>query len=528
MLNFTLTSGILLRFLTPLIQANRMNNLDAENLQQALEQCAAEPIHQIGSIQPHGILLVISNDSTRTLKQASTNLNQFLEFTTDIALGRPLAELIGETAALQVEDLIKIATNHHTATGVIHLTQFQQAVTLNAYLYLSDGWFVLELSDDQGLESLAVQLDLEASLTTILNATDTKTSTYFDQIAGLVRSLTDYDNVMIYRFDPNWDGEVIAQNKVESATDYLGKYFPASDIPPQARQLYTQNLVRIVANVNAENIPVLPTMVQGRANRLDMTHSSLRSLSPIHMEYLRNMGVAATMTISLLQNGRLWGLIACHHHTPKRVSVALREQAILISQTISSKLSALENTEQQNLINKALRISQRLTHSLSDLESQLSEALFADITDLLSANGVIILLNGTQITHGTVPDSQQLAELLSWLGKQDSRDVISCDCLTEQLPTAIDYQDIVSGLLAIPLSTDLKNCIIWLRKEKPRMVNWAGVYAQGLTQTASGNYRLSPRKSFEIWSETWRGRCSPWLHTEIKMAEMLTRTLAKA
>ena len=504
-----------------------MNNLDAENLQQALDQCAAEPIHQIGSIQPHGILLVISDDSARTLKQASTNLIQFLEVTTDIALGRPLIEVIGETAALQVEDLIKMTSANNTATGTIDFTQFQKTIRLDAHLYQSDDWFVLELSNDQELESSSIPLDIETSLTAILNTNDAKTSAYFEQIAGLVRSLTNYDNVMIYRFDPNWDGEVIAQNKVESATDYLGKYFPASDIPPQARQLYTQNLVRIVANVNADNVPVLPTLVQGRKTRLDMTHSSLRSLSPIHMEYLRNMGVAATMTISLLQNGRLWGLIACHHHTPKRVSVALREQAILISRTISSKLSALEDTEQQSLINKALSISQRLPHSLPNFENHLSEALFADIADLLSANGVIILLNGAQITHGTVPDSQQLTELLSWLGKQNSRNVISCDCLTEQLPTALDYQDIASGLLAIPLSADLKNCIIWLRKEKPRTVNWAGVYAQGLTQTASGNYRLSPRKSFEIWSETWRGRCSPWLHTEINMAEMLTKTLVE-
>jgi light-regulated signal transduction histidine kinase (bacteriophytochrome) len=504
-----------------------MNNLNAENLQQALEQCAAEPIHQIGSIQPHGILLVISNDRVRTLKQASTNIIQFLEVSTDIALGRPLIDVIGETAALEVEDLIKIACDNNTATGIINFTQFQQAIRLDAHLYLSDDWFVLELSDDQGLESSAIQLDLEASLTAIMNANDAKTCAYFEQIADLVRSLTDYDNVMIYRFDPNWDGEVIAQSKVESATDYLGKYFPASDIPPQARQLYTQNLVRIVANVNAENLPVLPTMVQGRADRLDMTHSSLRSLSPIHMEYLRNMGVEATMTISLLQNGRLWGLIACHHHTPKRVSVALREQAILISQTISSKLSALEDSEQQSLINKALSISQRLTYSLPNLEIQLSEALFADIVALFNANGVSISFNGSQVSHGTVPNPQQVAELLSWLGKQDNHNVVNCDYLTEQLPTAIDYQDIASGLLAIPLSADLKNNIIWFRKEKPRTVNWAGVYAQGLTQTASGNYRLSPRKSFEIWSETWRGRCSPWLHTEIRMAEILTKTLVE-
>ena len=194
---------------------------------------------------------------------------------------------------------------------------------------------------------------------------------------------------MVYRFDPDWNGEIISQSRVESAPSYLGMYFPASDIPPQARRLYTTNLVRIVADIGATPIPIQPTLNPATGRPLDLSYSALRSLSPIHMEYLRNIGVQASMVMSLLQNGRLWGLIVCHHQSPKRISMAMRDNAILISRIASEKLTAMEATEHHALVNRATHFNSELIKSFNhgSVKNVLQE-LLPEMQALVDATGV--------------------------------------------------------------------------------------------------------------------------------------------
>jgi diguanylate cyclase (GGDEF)-like protein/PAS domain S-box-containing protein len=507
-----------------------MTNNQPQGLEQALKQCASEPIHQLGNIQPHGIALVLSQNSNPTIIQVSENLKQLINIAPEQALGKTLSSVLGETAAIQVEQLIEAAhqSTSKTSTGVIEclLTVYNQ---LDAYLYLSDGLPILELSNDMGLpktEGMA-HLLLETQRL-LLVYDDDNLIDYLAQKAQLVRLITGYDNVMIYRFDENWDGQVIAQSRIDNAPDYLGTYFPASDIPPQARKLYTQNLVRVVTNVKALPVPLLPLINPTTGFPLDMSLSSLRSVSPIHLQYLSNMGTAATMTISLVLDGKLWGLIACHHLTPKRVSVAMREIAHFFSRQIASKLVTIEQYQQQRVMPRILDMSLEIMDSFSRASGKLPNQLLAKLMTIVDATGIIVLVNGERFLSGITPSQSQITLLLDWLNHNVGQEPYACSQFASQFIDAQPYQDKVAGLLAIRISNDMQNCIIWLRQEKPKSVTWAGSYEQGLTKNTNSDYQLTPRKSFELWREIWQGRSEAWSNNDLVNSQLISNALSQA
>ena len=507
-----------------------MSTFSQEELEQALKQCEAEPIHQIGQIQPHGVLLVLSTDNQHVVLQASENFSRFFDLPNDNILGKSLVNLVGETAAIKIEEWIQVARNEKPVAGNLSLYLSNKVWALQTYLYVSDGLYVLELVPDETVhqESRLAELllQMEQELLQSHSGTDSEIYPYFDQISRLVRSLSGYDSVMVYRFDGEWNGEVIAQSRIDSAPSYLGLHFPASDIPPQARRLYTRNLVRLVANIDATPVNVVPVLNPVTQQPLDMTNSALRSLSPIHIQYLRNIGTKASMVISLLQNGRLWGLIACHHMTAKQVSFSLREAVTFISQLVSSKLSSLEERDQHQYISKTSHvIEDLLKHVLTEEEEAVLQRLFPELMALLDATGMLVMIEGKRYVHGEVPKPAELDALIAWLSNRHPSEVFISDHLAKQFPPANDYKAIASGILSGPLSPDTKNCMIWLRKEKPKTVNWAGNAEKYLSQNSDGSYHLTPRKSFEIWTESWLGRSAPWTYLEQGIGAMLAITI---
>ena len=503
------------------------NNLDSA-LEQALQQCAAEPIHQLGAIQSHGVALVLNSSSDYNIIQASANLATLLGISADLALNQSLQAVLGETAAQQVQLLIATAhqSSTNTAIGIIDVANLALN-KLDVHVFFSDGFPVLELCDDSCLDKPEDISSLLLKKQILLLEADNEENfvEYLQKIACLIREIMAYDNVMIYRFDENWDGQVIAQSRCDAATDYLGAHFPASDIPPQARALYTHNLVRVLTDVDAPTVAFIPTLNPHTNVPLDLSSSSLRSLSPIHLKYLRNMGTAATMTISLLQNGKLWGLIACHHLTPKRISVALRETAYLISKMIASKLVMLELAKKHSLTNKFLDINVQIVSLLSKLSKNMYKDLLPELMSLLNATGIIVVVDGERFMSGITPTQRDTTDLLAWLNHHINEGTIVSSQLSSEFVDSALYQDKVSGLLAIRPVNTMQNCIVWLRQEKLRTVNWAGAYAQGLTQSEDGQYQLTPRQSFETWSETWRGRAEPWSEDEINLAQLFKKSI---
>ncbi|OAI01161.1 EAL domain-containing protein [Methylomonas methanica] len=505
-----------------------MGEIDQQVLQQALEKCASEPIHQIGQIQPHGALLVLSAEHPYTVLQASANFSEFFTELTGNVCGKPLQALVGDKIAEQIQQMFQVAQSKNTAAGKLSIPQRHASLDLQAHVYLSDGLYVLELVPDHDADQEGRLSELLMQMQESLLQYDANSdfSHYFDDVAVLVRRMSGYDSVMIYRFDSNWNGQVISQNSVDHAPSYLGLHFPASDIPAQARRLYTCNLVRLVADIDAEPVAILPGVNPVTEKPLDMTYSALRCLSPIHIQYLRNIGVQGSMVVSLLQNGRLWGLIACHHFTAKRVSIAQREAVTFISRMVSSKLSSIEALEQYNCVASANHvIGELLNYIFIDHEQAVLKRLLPQLMSLLDATGIVAVVEGKRHVYGEVLKAVDLRALLLWLGKQASGQIFSSDHLSIDFAPAEKYQDVAAGILTTPLPGDMRNYIVWLRQEKPRTVKWAGRAEKGLVRDKSGNYQLTPRKSFEMWTELWHGRSEPWSNVQIDIARMLAMTL---
>jgi diguanylate cyclase (GGDEF)-like protein/PAS domain S-box-containing protein len=508
-----------------------LNQVNPQAFEQALNECALERIHQIGHIQPHGALLVFGADTAHPVMQISQNLAEFIDLPADGALGHPIADLLDNPACDQLIKLMQLAKTKTTAAGVLRVQRQQQVHDLQAHLFMADGQWVLELEADQGShrEGQLAQLLLEFQQTLLDFDSDADLPRYLNEVATLVRKLTGYDSVMVYRFDAHWHGEVVAQNRSDAAPSYLGMHFPASDIPPQARRLYSVNLCRIVADVNAPPVPITPTLNPVHGEPLNLTFSALRSLSPIHIEYLRNIGVGASMVISLMQNGRLWGMLACHHLTPKRASIRLREAAIFISRMVSAKLAGIDALAQRSKVDRASAILRDLLKSIAiNDEKTILANLQPQLMELLNATGILVLIEGQLHQYGKTPKPTDTHVLLNWLSQSSGGQIFHCDDLGQQFAPALAYADTVCGVLTTALTRDMRNGIIWLRREKPLTVKWAGNYQTGLTQNPAGDFRLTPRKSFELWSQEWRGRSAPWSNQDLGLVSMLALSLPEA
>ncbi len=507
-----------------------MTDIKQTELEKALENCASEPIHQIGSVQPHVAALVLDSTNDYKIVQTSENIGDFIGISHDVILGNTLATLVDEASFNRVVAMIKVAEKHNVAVGKLNFDCKNIWQQFNVHLYKSNSLYVLEfvIDDEEKYDEtqLAIQLlELQKSqffADSVMNITE-----YLAQITDFVREITGYDSVMVYRFDDNWNGEVICQSRVETSPSYLGTHFPASDIPAQARRLYTINSVRMLADIDAIPVAITPVFNQITGESLDMSYSALRSLSPLHIEYLRNIGVKASMSISLLKNGQLWGLIICHHKSPKRVSIAMREAAIFISQLASEKITFIAAMQHQMFIHKATKLSEALHERLTESSIELIfQDMLPKIKALLNATGVVAVIHGEKYFCGNVPTVLETESLLEWLEQESSEKLFSCNHLEEIYEPASNYADIVSGLLAVRFSENMKNCIVWFRARKKETIQWAGKYDEGFTQNAVGEFRLTPRKSFDLWTEEWQGRSKPWSPIENGVAVAIANSIS--
>src|SRR5574343_868443 len=404
--------------------------LDPKEFERALAACASEPIHQIGHVQPHGGLIAFSSNAPYRIHQVSANIGEFVGVDAPKLLTKNLASLFEPSALSRIEALISTLSEQPTASGKLPPAMGSAGRPLLLHLYRAGDSLVLEVEHDQAQNEQArlAELLLQTQQTMLRTDSYFDTCRYFDLLSQLIRSLTGYDSVMVYRFDPDWNGEVIAQSRAESAPSYLGMHFPASDIPAQARRLYTTNLVRIIADVDATPIPITPECNPLTAQPLDLTYSALRSMSPIHIEYLRNIGVHASMVISLMQDDRLWGLIACHHFTPKPASMGLREAGIFISRLISTRLSGIEAMEQRRITDQANRIVGDLLKALpSSSVAEILPRLLPDLQQLMNASGMIVNVEGDIHVCGETPDPARIGQLLAWLATKRTPELVATD-----------------------------------------------------------------------------------------------------
>jgi len=498
-------------------------------IEEALKVCASEPIHLIGSIQPSGVLLAIDRQSF-LIRAASQNVCGIFQISAEAAIGRHLKELIDEKSIGWLETLLGLGDWSGAKVWSLTLPFDGYSREHDAQVFLTGDMFVIEIEEWQAATGDVFHnlfIPIRDALWKLDSENDLER--YAQMAVEQVRLLTGFDRVMMYRFDHNWDGEVIAECKTEEADSYLGNRFPASDIPPQARALYIRNLVRVIADVDAVQVPLLSAADRPGGLPVDLSHSWMRSMSPVHVEYLRNMGVRASLSISLVQNDRLWGLIACHHLTPKYVGLRSRELDEFIGRVVSLKLINMDSLERDALsrgIRDLLYELTKLIRSSDELDSVIV-LLSEKLLNLVRSTGAVVTIDGKRHLLGSVPSEAVLDHLVEILKAEPIAPVFYTDDFGQLLARSgrdPSVADGVSGLLVAPLDHRMNNFVVWFRPALMRTLRWAGNPDKRVVRDESG-LRISPRSSFDTWIQTYHDKSMPWSQVEVDAANSLSLAL---
>jgi light-regulated signal transduction histidine kinase (bacteriophytochrome) len=500
-----------------------------------LDNCAREPIHIPGSIQPRGVLLTVRERDGLVL-QCSANVASLLATPVEDVLGRPLDSVLGLSASRVVTDqLVSVPDTRVRNPGLMQVEVAGRVVAMDVVVHrppgsdgaASAGVVVVELEPADGVRPLTFGTTYEGVRDAIadLNRSSTLTDLY-DSAAQHVRRMTGFDRVMVYRFDAEHNGQVVGEARRGDLEPFLGLHYPASDIPPQARAMYERSWIRLISDVDYQPVPILPTAEPSTGMPLDLTFATLRSVSPIHLEYLGNMGVRASMSISLLRDGHLWGMIACHHYTgPHAPPYGVRAAAEFLGVALSARLVAQVDQDLLEESRRAAAILARLFAVGSDEDVPLADALTAtdDLRALVPADGVVVLAGGVLVSRGSVPDEAGCRALIAWAGRTDGVHA------TDRLGTGLDEPGVpgVAGALALGLPEG--QAVVWVRDEVLRTVDWGGdPRSKDARSHDDGSVRLSPRTSFALWREQVRGRSEPWAHEHVTAAGDLRPHLLEA
>src|SRR4051812_20435222 len=500
----------------------------APSSQVDLTNCDREPIHLLAAIQPFGFLLSVTADWT--IARASENLAAITGIAWDAAVGQPLDGIFRADAIHAIRNRVVLlrgpnAVERIFAVPLLKSRPAEGAVNhaFDVALHFSGNEMVIEAEPAKG-ESLDAANQVR-TLTSRLSQAD-GTAAFLREAARQVRALTGFDRVMVYRFDHSGAGEVVAEALKSGTDSFLGLNYPASDIPAQARALYLRNVFRVIADVNAQAVPIRPERDSAGAV-LDQSLSILRSVSPIHIEYLRNMGVEASLSISIVVDGRLWGLFACHHYQPRLPSFAQRSAAELYGQMFSLMLESREHRESAEYESRARTATDRMMVAIGQDGARLSNGrwLADSIMDIVPADGVGVVLNGgAPCFAGLVPNPEQFERIIRTLIAANAGDVVTTDQISSLVEGAAAHAHPPAGLLAIPISRLPRDYVVLFRAERLRTVRWAGDPEKPVEYGPHGA-RLTPRKSFEEWAELVRNKARPFSPAELRVARFVRTAL---
>jgi light-regulated signal transduction histidine kinase (bacteriophytochrome) len=483
-----------------------------------LTNCEREPIHIPGAIQPHGVLLVLEEPELKIL-QMSNNTYELISRQPEELLNTPLKDLLGSRQIDFIKQCLEEEFETVNPLEISIINQDKQVLLFDGIIHRRDGFLICELEPKAVKEKNEFETFYRLVKNTIIKIQKASTVQEMCQaVVREVRRLTEFERVMVYQLDGEGAGSVIAEDKAENLTPYLNLHYPASDIPKQAKQLYTLNWLRLIPSASYQPAELIPQNNPLTNQPVDLSLSVLRSVSPIHVEYLKNMGVDASMSISLIQDKKLWGLIACHHSSPKHVSYSIRTACEFIGQIMSLELATKQDNEDLDYKIKLKNIQAKFVESIPQ-SKKFIDALVkykSDLLDIVSAEGAAICLGEQWTIVGKTPEEVDMQELLIWVNSHSQDNIFYTNTLAKVYPQAKKFQDVASGLLALTISKFHKNYILWFRPEVIQTVNWGGNPSKPVEVQEDGTQRLSPRKSFELWQQTVQGQSLPWKQCEIE------------
>lgn len=477
----------------------------------SIGNCDKEQIHIPGTVQSFGALIAF--DREHTITRATENVKSILELSAAELLGKPLSDIFDE------REISKIRPEDENDFFYCASIVSKSGRKLCAHTHLTVGESFIDIvpvNDDSSLDFFSTVRSFANRFSAATNELELA-----QMIAEKIRSVSKFDRVKVYKFDPEWNGEVIAEARESFMPSYLGLHFPASDIPVQARELYLRNRLRVIADIDD---PQSPLVQDGDLEPLDMSFSFVRSVSPIHLQYLRNMNVKASMSISLFNGNKFWGLIACHHSSPKNFCLDDALFYYSMSEFCSSRITDLNKVVSADRKAAAFHVVEHMIDNVKrngSPESLVEER--PSLETLINCTGCALVIGDKIWKKHAVPDDVTMRSLVSWLERDEA--VFACDDLPARYGSSIGSY--ACGLLAAKISGLPKAWVLWFRLEVTTEVNWAGDPFKPTEDNQFGS-RLFPRTSFALWTESRKGRAVPWEKYEIDAAKLLANVLSSS
>ena len=481
-----------------------------------LTNCDKEPIHIPGKIQSHGFLVAV-NSQTQIVNYISENIAPFITEAPKNFLGKPIDEfeksLPISVLQLKLGQVLLMGSTNQYFESINPFSLELNGKPYNLIVSVSGDNKILEFETVESDLDFDIQKVIGRSVSEILSGKNL--NSLLVNAAHEIKKIILYDRVMIYRFGEDGHGEVVAEVKNDDLEPFFGLHYPASDIPKQARELYKINLTRIIADVNSESSGIITNETESAP--LDLTHSALRAVSPIHIQYLKNMGVYSSFSISLIAHGELWGLIACHNYSPRFINFKARDASKLIGQILSS---ALEFRQDEENVEKAAKLNAAASELAEHIEKEnyIIDALTRHSTtvqDITTAKGAVIVFDNNITTIGITPSLEQINDIVKWLKVNMQDSVYYTHRFPEIFFPAKEYSHVASGILACILSKELSEIIIWFKPEQLETIHWAGNPDKAVEDIGNGIMQLSPRKSFESWTQIVKNTSEKWAGEEI-------------
>ena len=485
--------------------------MSTDRLAPDLAQCADEPIRTPGAIQPHGWMTVVSPDGARLLAASDNWDSMEVAFAAVATLAPQFASLMPGDAPAPV--------------GTVNSSQ-NGGIRLDASAHRDGDKVIIEFepaSADAGGQ--APIYSLARHLLPLLQRANT-----IPAIAALtareMKRLTGFGRCLVYRFDHNGHGEVLAESLDPGYDSYANHHFPADDIPTQARALYKINHIRLIPDANYKPVSLRSVNPSLTTQTLDLSYAALRSVSPIHLEYMRNMGTLASMSVSIVVGDKLWGLISCHDHAPRYLTLQTRIACEHLGRLVALQIGAQEDNAEVGARLELRQLTLQLVSSLADSDASLQKLVTEPqaLLRLGRASGAAVVLNDSCWSVGDTPDADTIQSLAQWIALR-KEPVFHTDRLPEMRQTEGELQaspDVCAGVMAVSISQFHRHLIIWFRPEVVQTIQWAGEPHKSL-RAADG--RIHPRKSFSSWKESVNGRSIPWSSAEVAAAQDLRQAL---
>jgi light-regulated signal transduction histidine kinase (bacteriophytochrome) len=486
-------------------------------LSELVTQCEKEQLHLSGAIQSWGALLRFN--AAGSVTHASANLADFVGTSAETALAGAVdwGWLLGDLDLLPAEP---------GAGRIRHHIQEPANRVLDVRLIRDgQGGILAEIERPYHGENA---IDLHAWQRTLLRIPEGEDSlsVYHQALLDGIAALSGFDRLMIYRFHDDWSGEVVAEKTTPALGSYLQLRFPASDIPDIARQLYLLNPCRHIPDAGANPVPLL-----GHAETpADLTYTDLRSVSPVHLTYLANMGVGASFSLPIRVANRLWGLVACHHLTPHTISAAHRQACVTLVSAYNLDLSSWLASRRMQMVDSLDRRVDKVLEAIAQYPNPLDGIEFSGQTliEALGAEGFALAVDNEIVLLGNTPQLEEMGLIDAWFTDRWQESLFATDRLADIFNDNPLLLAVASGLMAIKANSSRSGWVrfYWFRPEEPYSVHWAGNPNKPMTEQA-GAIMLSPRRSFEKWVEVRTGYSRPWSDADRMTAAKFRNTLLR-